>query len=113
MTSALSRSSVTDSYPPFSSESPVVGPVRQVPGGFGDAVVVVVNAGSCDDVVDVVQTKTQLAQLLYVRLVALDRGAGYLDRVVQHHLRFRVKPSSTVVLRDALGEDQVSSEAPQ
>jgi hypothetical protein len=87
----------------------MIGTVWQVPSGLSDAVVVVVDAGSGDDVVDIIEAKAQLAQFLYVRLVALDGGAGYLDRVVEHGARFRIESGPTVVLRDALGENRVPS----
>src|SRR5947209_10122780 len=55
------------------AEQTMVGLVRQVPGGLGDAVVVVVDRSGGDDVVDVVEAEAQGAQLLYIGLVAVHR----------------------------------------
>lgn len=65
----------------YLTKQTVVGAVRQVAGGLGDAVIVIVDASGGDDIVHVVEAEAQGAQLLNVRLVALDRGAGYLYRV--------------------------------
>ncbi len=91
----------------------MVGTVREVAGGLGDAVIVVIDARGSDDVVDVIEAEAQLLKPRYVRLVAVYRRSGNLDRVVEHSAGLFVEPGPAVVLDDTLGEDRVSGEAPQ
>src|SRR5215216_6738321 len=69
-----------------------------MPSGFGKAVVVVADAGRCD----AVDAEAQGAQLLYSRLVTLDRGTGQLDRRVAHRTPIRVEYGFAVLLCYAL-----------
>src|SRR5690348_16675846 len=79
----LLRASVV-SVVPVHAEGTVEGPVGDVARGVGHAVVVVVERGGGDDVVDILVGEAVRAQGLDVRLAAIDRVAGDLHRVVQH-----------------------------